>query len=405
MKPIFTVSEVTTIIKSLFDSNEILRQVYIRGEISNFKHHVSGHMYFTLKDEKSQIRCVMFRDVNRLLPFAPENGMKVIALGFISVFAKNGEYQLYAEDLQPDGIGALHIAFEKLKAKLDSEGLFSAERKRSIPFLPKKIGIVTSPTGAAIRDLLTVIKRRFPNVDIIIAPTLVQGTGAADEICAAIDELNKLGDIDVIIVGRGGGSIEELWAFNEEKVARAIASSGIPVISAVGHETDYTISDFVADKRAPTPSAAGEMAVPAKAVLKNEIRHLNLRLFNAMVRYIGTEKQKLEYLSKLPIFKRPQTYIINNRLALDEIIRKILREMDIYLSEKRTLLNAYIDKLEVLSPISILKRGYSICMNADSKMIVKSAKDVKEGDIVVILLSEGSLICNVKECEEGNENT
>lgn len=405
MKPIFTVSEVTTIIKSLFDSNEILRQVYIRGEISNFKHHISGHMYFTLKDEKSQIRCVMFRDANRLLPFTPENGMRVIVLGFISVFAKNGEYQLYAEDLQPDGIGALHIAFEKLKDKLDREGLFSAERKRTIPFLPKKIGIVTSPTGAAIKDLLTVIKRRFTNVDIVIAPTLVQGTGAADEICAAIDELNKLGDIDVIIVGRGGGSIEELWAFNEEKVARAIASSGIPVISAVGHETDYTISDFVADKRAPTPSAAGEMVVPAKAVLKNEIRHLNLRLFNAIARYIGTERQKLEYLSKLPVFKRPQTYIINNRLALDEIIRKLLREMDIYLSEKRTLLNTYIDKLEVLSPISILKRGYSICMDVDSKRIIKSSKDAKEGDMVVILLSEGSLVCNVKECKEGNENT
>jgi len=347
----------------------------------------------------------MFRDANRLLPFTPENGMRVIVLGFISVFAKNGEYQLYAEDLQPDGIGALHIAFEKLKAKLDKEGLFGAERKRPIPFLPKKIGIVTSPTGAAIRDLLTVIKRRFPNVDIVIAPTLVQGTGAADEICAAIDELNKLGDIDVIIVGRGGGSIEELWAFNEEKVARAIASSGIPVISAVGHETDYTISDFVADKRAPTPSAAGEMAVPSKAVLKNEIRHLNLRLLNAMARYIGTERQKLEYLSKLPVFKRPQTYIINNRLALDEIIKKLLREMDIYLSEKRALLNTYTEKLEVLSPISILKRGYSICMDADSKRIIKSAKDAKEGDMVVILLSEGSLVCNVKECKEGNENT
>ena len=267
MKPIFTVSEVNSIIKNLLDGNEVLRQVYVRGEISNFKYHnMSGHMYFTLKDEMSQIRCVMFKSSNMLLPFMPENGMKVIAFGFVSVFARDGQYQLYVEDLEPDGIGALHIAFEKLKMRLEQEGLFAQERKRPLPFLPRKIGLVTSPTGAAIRDLLTVIRRRFPNVNIVIAPVLVQGKGAADDICSAISLLNSLNDIDVIIVGRGGGSIEELWAFNEEKVARAISNSKIPVISAVGHETDYTIADFVADKRAPTPSAAGEIVVPEKRI-------------------------------------------------------------------------------------------------------------------------------------------
>lgn len=217
MNPVLTVTEVTNIIKNLFETNEILRRVYIKGEITNFKHHGSGHMYFTLKDERSQIRCVMFKSSNVLLPFIPEDGMRIIAFGFISVFAKNGLYQLYVEDLEPDGIGALHIAFEKLKAKLEKEGLFGFERKQPIPFLPKKIGLVTSLTGAAIRDFLTVIKRRFYNVDIVIAPVLAQGNRAADEICSAIFNLNKLKNIDVIIVGRGGGSLEELWTFNEEK--------------------------------------------------------------------------------------------------------------------------------------------------------------------------------------------
>ena len=326
MKPIFTVSEVNSIIKNLLDGNEVLRQVYVRGEISNFKYHnMSGHMYFTLKDEMSQIRCVMFKSSNMLLPFMPENGMKVIAFGFVSVFARDGQYQLYVADLEPDGIGALHIAFEKLKMRLEQEGLFAQERKRPLPFLPRKIGLVTSPTGAAIRDLLTVIRRRFPNVNIVIAPVLVQGKGAADDICSAISLLNSLNDIDVIIVGRGGGSIEELWAFNEEKVARAISNSKIPVISAVGHETDYTIADFVADKRAPTPSAAGEIVVPEKRILKNELRLISLRLVNGFYNYIGEKRQKLEYLKAAPVFRRPQTYIINCRQELDELLRSLMK--------------------------------------------------------------------------------
>ena len=247
MKPILTVTEITNIIKNIFDSSELLRNVYIRGEVSNFKHHFSGHMYFTLKDESTQIRCVMFRKNNMLLPFMPENGMKIIAFGFISIYANNGQYQLYVEDIEPDGIGALHVAFENLKERLEREGLFEQSRKQPIPFLPKKIGLITSLSGAAIKDFLTVIKRRFYNVDIIIAPVSVQGKGAADEICSAICNLNNLGNVDVIIVGRGG-FYRGIMDFNEEKVARAIADSKIPVISAVGHETDYTIADFVADK-------------------------------------------------------------------------------------------------------------------------------------------------------------
>ena len=239
-------------------------KVYIKGEISNFKHHLSGHMYFTLKDDRAQIRCIMFKNYNMLLPFLPENGMKVLVLGYISVFIKAGQYQVYVEEIQPDGLGALHLALEKLKIKLEKEGLFGQENKKEIPFYLKKIGLVTSLTGAAVRDILTVIKRRFGNVNIIITPVRVQGRGAAEEICNGISDLNRIKDIDVIIVSRGGGSIEELWSFNEEKVARAIFNSNIPVISAVGHETDYTIADFVSDKRAPTPSAAAEMVIPEK---------------------------------------------------------------------------------------------------------------------------------------------
>jgi exodeoxyribonuclease VII large subunit len=404
LKPVLTVSEVTNIIRNLFDTNELLRKVYIKGEISNFKHHLSGHMYFTLKDERSQIRCVMFKNSNILLPFIPENGMNVIAFGYISIFAKSGEYQLYVEDMQPDGIGALHVAFEKLKARLDKEGLFATERKRPLPFLPKKIGLVTSPTGAAIKDLLTVIKRRFPNVDIVIAPVLVQGRGAADEICSAIFELNNLKDLDVIIVGRGGGSIEELWAFNEEKVARAIANSKIPIISAVGHETDYTIADFVADKRAPTPSAAGEIAVPEKRMLKNEIRHISLRLINGIFNYINERRQKLEYLKRAPVFKRPETYVNNYRLIIDQLFKLLQKDVDIYISKQKSILNHNITRLEALNPLSILKRGYSVCIHADTNNVVKQLNDVEIGDPVVILLSDGSLLCNVKDSMRKGED-
>jgi len=401
LKPVFTVSEVNYFIKNLIDSNQILRQVYIRGEISNFKYHdISGHMYFTLKDEKSQIRCVMFKNCNRLLPFVPENGMNVIAFGFISVFTRDGQYQLYIEDLQPDGIGALYIAFEKLKAHLEKEGLFAPERKRMLPFLPKRIGLITSPTGAAIRDLLTVIKRRFPNVNIVIAPVLVQGKDAADEISSAISELNSFEDIDVIIVGRGGGSIEELWAFNEEKVARAIANSRIPVISAVGHETDYTIADFVADKRAPTPSAAGEMVIPEKRILKNELKHLSLRLVNGFYNFIGEKRQKLEYLKMSPVFKRPQTYIVNCRLVIEELLGRLNKDTNYYITKQKSILSNSISRLEALNPLSTLKRGYSICINNCTNKVVKQIADVNKGDCIRVLLSDGNLLCKVDEWEK-----
>lgn len=400
MKPILTVSEATQIIKNLFESNEILRQVYIRGEISNFKHHISGHMYFTLKDKKAQIRCVMFKSNNMLLPFIPENGMKVIVFGYVSVFAKNGEYQLYAEDIEPDGIGALHVAFEKLKARLEAEGLFDIENKRPIPFLPKKIGLVTSITGAAIRDLLTVICRRFPNIHIIIVPVLVQGNEAASEISQALWDLNEIGDLDVIILGRGGGSIEELWAFNEEKVARAIFESKIPVISAVGHETDYTIADFVSDQRAPTPSAAGELVVPEKNVLKNELRHLYLRLLNNALGAISVRKQRLEYIKQTSTYKKPENITANYRLILDQILRTIQKEISTDIFRRKMAFKSQVDRLDALSPLAILKRGYSLCTHLDDEKIISQVGDVDKGDLIRIILSDGGLICQVQNCQE-----
>jgi len=394
--PVFSVSEVTQIIKNLLGSSALLQQIYITGEISNFKHHISGHMYFTLKDERSQIRCIMFRSSNMLLRFDPENGMKVTAFGRISVFDKTGEYQLYVEDMEPDGIGDLHIAFEKLKAKLEKEGLFDAARKRPIPFLPRKIGLVTSLTGAAIRDLLTVIRRRYPGVDIIIAPVLVQGKDAAVTISSAIRDLNNLSGIEVIIVGRGGGSIEELWAFNEEIVARAIYGSKIPVISAVGHEVDFTIADFVADRRAPTPSAAGEMVVPEKNVLRNEIRQLKSRLVNAVTGSINLRRQRLEYIRRSPTFARAKNLAENYRLELDQQLRELFKNMSVHMNDKRSIFKNRVDKLQALSPLSVLDRGYSICQNNRDLKIIRRINDVDIGEMVFVVLSDGKLLCRVK---------
>lgn len=400
LRPILTVSELTRITKNMFDSNEILKQVYVRGEISNFKHHLSGHMYFTLKDKSSQLKCVMFRNKNMLLPFTPENGMKVVAFGYVSVYVKSGQYQLYVDDIEPDGIGALHLAFEKLKKNLNKEGLFDQEHKKTIPFLPKKIGIVTSLTGAAIEDLLTVIKRRNPNVDIIIAPVSVQGNKAANEICIALDKLNKLEGIDVIIVARGGGSLEELWTFNEEKVARAIYNSQVPVMTAVGHETDYTIADFAADKRAPTPSAAGELVVPEKDVIKNHINQIKIRLANAVFNNINERRQKIEYIKRSTIFSQMEYFLDDHRLNLDRFSKSLIRETHLKVTHSKQCFKSLINKLETLNPLKVLKRGYSISVIGNK--VIKKSIDVKPKQEIKVLLHEGFLICEVlKSQKEG----
>jgi exodeoxyribonuclease VII large subunit len=345
----------------------------------------------------------MFKSSNILLGFTPENGIKVIAFGRISVFDKTGEYQLYVEDMEPDGIGELHVAFEKLKNKLEKEGLFDAERKRPIPFMPHKIGLVTSLTGAAVRDMLTVIRRRFPSANIVIAPTLVQGKDAANSICSAISDLNNIEGVEVIIVARGGGSIEELWAFNEEKVARSIYGSKIPIISAVGHETDFTIADFVADKRAPTPSAAGEMVVPERNILRDEMRQVKNRIINATIHSINLKRQKLEYLRKSSTFTKAQNIILNYRMEMDRQLRNFFRNMEILLEDKKVKFKTNIDKLQALNPLSVLQRGYSICQNADGFKVIKKIDDVNLDDMVLITLSDGRLICKIKGKERKSD--
>lgn len=403
--PVLTVSELTGMIKYLFDSNEILRQVYVRGEISNFKYHLSGHLYFTLKDEKAQIRCVMFKNRSILLPFMPENGMKVIAFGYVTVYERNGEYQLYVDDMQPDGIGVLYLAYEKLKEKLQKEGLFDISSKKPIPFLPKNIGIITSLNGAAIRDLLTVIRRRYPNVNILIAPVSVQGKQAADEICEAIKDLNKIGNLDVIILGRGGGSIEELWTFNEEKVARAIYGSRIPIISAVGHETDYTITDFVADKRAPTPSAAGEMVVPEKRQLLSEITQRKKRLIAAVCALINARKQEIEYIKRSVVFKKLRSEIDNHRILMDSLMKRLVRGIVNHVTDKKTDLKFLAGRLNILSPLAVLERGYSICQKMDDFKIVTRIEDVKVGQQIKVIVLNGYLLCFVKSKEKKGEKS
>lgn len=397
MKPILTVNELTHIIKNMFDSNEILRQVYVRGEISNFKHHKSGHMYFTLKDKSSQLKCVMFRNNNILLPFYPEDGMKVILFGYVSVYLKGGKYQLFVEDIEPDGVGALHLAFEKLKSDLEKEGLFDQKYKKSIPFLPKKIGIITSLDGAAIKDIFTVIKRRYPNVDLLIAPVSVQGRKSADEICVALKNFNNLEDVDVIIVGRGGGSLEELWTFNEEKVARAIFDSKIPVITAIGHETDYTIADFVSDMRAPTPSAAGELVVPDRDMIINNIKQLKTRLVNATINNINIRRQKIEHIKRSSIFKQAEHYLDDYRLNLDRLLKSLIAESHLHIKNSKQSLKNLVDKLEVLNPLKVLQRGYSI--STVSGKIIKDSSDVKPQQKLKIILHRGSLTCKVLECQ------
>lgn len=324
---ILTVSAVNRYIKEIMSRDLILSNLWVRGEISNFKYHSSGHMYFTLKDENCSLKCVMFRTYNLHLKFMPENGMKVIVKGYISVFERDGQYQLYAEEMQNDGIGDLYIAFEQLKRRLASEGLFDPAHKKKIPFMPRTIGVVTSATGSVIRDIMNILDRRFYNSYIKIFPVRVQGETAALEISHAISKLDEIGGVDVIILARGGGSLEELWPFNEEIVARSIFNSSIPVISAVGHETDYTIADFVADLRAPTPSAAAELVMPEKVTIINRIRELNVRMVDALQRNVKQKRDMLKKLADSVVFRQPYDRIYQERMKLDILNRDLKKSM------------------------------------------------------------------------------
>lgn len=392
MEPkIATVSQVNGYLKKILDSNIILNNIWIKGEISNFKLHYSGHMYLTLKDEKSVLKAIMFRGANQKLSFQPEDGMKVLARGRISVYEAGGAYQLYIEEMTPDGVGALYIAYEQLRKKLEAEGLFDTRHKKTIPEYPEKIGVITATTGAAVRDIINVISRRFPYAEIIIYPSLVQGENAAANIVEGIEYFNRARLVDTIIAGRGGGSIEDLWAFNEEIVARAIFASNIPIISAVGHETDFTIADFVSDLRAPTPSAAAEIAVPSQMELVRRIEMLRARIVGALSNQIDARKNHLEQTR----LKSPQQKIDDNKILLDHMGKELENAVGLEIRQRRETLGALCAKLDAMSPLSVLARGYAIPMDKDGA-IIKSARKLKQGAEFSLKLKDGTKDCVVK---------
>lgn len=384
---IYSVSEITRQVRALLEDN--FSDVWIEGEISNFRPAASGHFYFSLKDDQAQIRAVMFRGSNLQLRFRPENGLQAIAYGRVTVYEPRGEYQILVETLEPKGIGALQLAFEQLKKKLEAEGLFGEERKRPLPFMPRKIGIVTSPAGAVIRDMIHVLSKRFPNVSILLDPVSVQGDGAASEIAGALRRMGERGDLDVLIVARGGGSLEDLWAFNEEEVARAIAASPIPVISAVGHETDFTIADFVADFRAPTPSAAAAAVVPIRDELLYSLGQKRRYLRQAMERKI----ENLFLLLKRweSYFRDPGRRLTELFLRLDHLRERVESSMDHRIQMSREKLTGIRRHLDSLNPLAILERGYAVVTGEGSAQPLRRARDVKDGDRLKIRLYEGDL--------------
>ncbi len=393
MRNVLTVSELNKYIKNLFSRDLVLSGLWVKGEVSNFKNHSSGHMYFTIKDENSLIRCVMFKTHAAGLRFVPEDGMKVIIRGYLSVFERDGQYQIYAEEMQPDGVGSLHIAFEQLKRKLQNEGLFDVSAKKKLPFLPESIGVITSSKGSVIRDIINILSRRFYNVRIKVYPVQVQGEQAAPQIAAALRRLNVLGLVDVIILARGGGSLEELWAFNEEIVARSIHASRIPVISAVGHETDFTISDFVADMRAPTPSAAAELVMPEKAVINDRINNLNLRLQTAINRKIAMDRLSLKRLMSSTVFKQPYNKVYQERLRIEMLSKYMKKALEAEMKNNRNRLSVLVARLDILSPLSALARGYSLVKSKKDSALIKSVKNVKAGDRFEISLYDGKFDC------------
>lgn len=384
-----TVSELNQYIKDLIDVNPPLSDVYIKGEISNFKAHSSGHFYFTLKDAQSALRSVMFRSSAQKMTFMPENGMKVIAHGRISVFVRDGTYQLYADSLDPDGVGALYIAFEQLKRKLESEGLFAQEKKKNLPKIPSVVGIVTSPTGAAVRDIIHICRRRFPYAKLVLYPALVQGPDAPASVAAGIAYFNRAHAADVLIVGRGGGSVEDLWAFNTELVARAVAASEIPVISAVGHETDFTICDFVADRRAPTPSAAAEIAVPDTAELKQKFLNIVSREKAVLLQTLERDRQRLLRSSTSRSLRSPMHTVEDRRMAVASLAQRMDPAMGRELEKRRGALAAASGALGALNPMSVLTRGFCAAFSGAGQLI-KSVGQVAAGDEITIQMTDGT---------------
>lgn len=397
-KEILSVSEINLYIKKLLQQDGRMSSVLVRGEISNFTRHSSGHLYFSLKDKTGAIKCVMFRSNAQRLQFQPGHGMEVLVSGYVSVYERDGVYQLYVEQMMAAGAGALHLAYEKLKKKLEGEGLFDKMNKRPLPFLPQKVGIVTSPTGAAIRDLLSIIHRRNAGVSVYVVPAIVQGQEGIASICQSLEVLYQR-DMDVIIVGRGGGSLEELWCFNEEAVVRKIAASPVPIISAVGHETDVTLADFAADVRAATPSMAAELAVPEKNQLEEVLslrqRTLEQRFFSLLLH----KKQYLAHLASHRLLQKPELLLQDRQQLLDETADKLEKAIQLNLAQKKQEFAVRVEKLNALSPLHVLGRGYALCQKENGQ-VIRSASDAAVGERVQIVLEKGCLTASVLDREE-----
>ncbi|WP_307467292.1 exodeoxyribonuclease VII large subunit [Paenibacillus harenae] len=441
---VLSIKELNRYIRMKMDSDTLLSDVWLRGEISNFTHHSSGHMYFTLKDSDSRLKSVMFASHNQRLPFMPREGSKVLARGNVSVYERDGNYQFYVTAMQPDGIGSLYLAYEQLKAKLEGEGLFAETRKRMLPLMPRAIGVITSPTGAAVRDIITTLERRFPSIPVYIYPVLVQGKQAAPSIVQAIEAMNRFGETDVLIIGRGGGSLEELWAFNEESVARSIASSRIPVISAVGHETDFTIADFVADLRAATPTAAAELAVPHIAELKQQLHRKHQRMEQAMRYAVQDRRERLARARRSPFFVHPKKYMLDQAQRLDRLreqletrmkriadrgysrlskqqtalaahhpgervafaakrlqgtSKQLEQSMSAYVKDNKKQLYSMMKQLDALSPLKVMSRGYSLVYDENERKLIKSINEVETGSFIKVKLADGQLDCVVRSLE------
>ena len=396
---IFAVSEVNGLIKDLIDGTPQLSGLYIRGELSNYKIYPSGHHYFTLKDGQSALRCVMFKSSAVKLRFRPENGMQAVVFGRISVFPRDGAYQLYCTQLSPDGVGDLYVAFEQLKQKLQQEGLFDPAHKKPLPLYPQRIAIVTSGAGAAVHDMIRILRRRYPIAKVLLLPVRVQGAEAPPEIVGAIRYANRWQLADVLIVGRGGGSMEDLWAFNDERVARAIYASEIPVISAVGHEPDVTISDFVADRRASTPSNAAELAVPDQDALRQNLDAMSSAMASALNRQLKAARQHLNVLSQSPALRSPTGYIEQREKSLELLKNRLIAAQNQSITRKNQRYIAAVSKLDAMSPLKVLTRGYSMAQT-EAGEVLRSVRQVELGERVSVLLSDGKLSATVMDKKE-----
>ena len=392
-----SVGELNQYIKNMFDDNRMLNAISVRGEISNFVNHRSGHLYFSLKDNEGQIRAVMFRSSAQSLKFMPENGTKVIVRGTVSVYAKDGSYQIYVNSMQPDGIGALYLAYEQLKERLFNEGLFDASAKKNIPEYPEKIGIITSPTGAAVRDIINVIGRRYPLAAIYLYPALVQGESAESSLIEGVKYFDASGLVDTIIIGRGGGSIEDLWAFNGERLARTIYDCRVPIISAVGHETDFTICDFVCDLRAPTPSAAAELAVPDVREISMNLDSYLTRLDTALVGQITRMRDRLSYITSSPVIKNPLNIVEIHRDNLNDYMSSLNNAFSDLCKQRRNELAIVLSKIEAMNPLAVLSRGFSVVSH--NGVAISNATSVKVDDLISVQMAKGRINARVIECE------